>query len=244
MLQSSSAAYSGSRKPAEQGQVSVVPDPSTGSVPGALQFLGPVATHVTFEMPRSSMLAVWIMRIHVAYIYICFLPGGPRVCAYLELGRFLQRFWEMQQAAAWKGKLAGTECFANVSFFSINQLRAFACPSLLIKHGYYACLSRPITQFVRKQTVRLPFLASHCYASPSIESDEEEVRILQAMFLGTVMPFYNIQCPLCIQRKPKKSALQKKNIPCCHGISLAYKSPLRASRKQACHSGFKHHLIL
>lgn len=64
-------------------------------------------------------------------------------------------------------KLTGTECFANVSFLGINQLRAFARPSLLIKHRYCACLSRPITQFVRKQTDRLHFLASHCCISPS-----------------------------------------------------------------------------
>lgn len=94
-LELCSAAYSGSREPAEEGQVSLVHDPNTDADPGALQFLGPVATHAAFEVPRSSIPAVRILRVIMAYIYSCFLPGGPRVCAYLELGLSLQRFWDL-----------------------------------------------------------------------------------------------------------------------------------------------------
>lgn len=120
-------------------------------------------------------------------------------------------------------KLTGTECFANVSFLGINQLRAFACPNLLIKHRYCACLSRPITQFVRKQTDRLHFLASHCCISPGAEGGwpKQEVRILQTRVPGPAVPFTVSHGPLCIQRRLSKSFLQKKNTPCCQGISLA-----------------------
>lgn len=139
-----------------------------------LWFLGESNTPVATHMLPPNYQGIQDSRAIIKHIHSRFLPRRPRAWAYSELVLFLKKFWELQPIAAWKGnwqagKLAGTECFANVSFLGINQLRAFACPSLLIKHRYRACLSRPITQCVRKQTDRLHFLASHCCISPSAE---------------------------------------------------------------------------